>query len=99
MPRTRRLTIDGEGVTTWHKIIVDLLDERTMRWTREQAEAMALYLTPDNPTLADIAPRLRISPQAVNYRLAGAGATAIRHAVRDWESAFETGRTAAGSAA
>ena len=61
-----RLTIDGEGVTTLHRIVVDLLDERTARWSREQAEAMALHLAPDNPTLTDIAPRLGISPQAVN---------------------------------
>jgi hypothetical protein len=99
MPRTRRLTIEGDGVTALHKIIVDLLDERTTRWSKEQAEAMALYLAPDNPTLNDIAPRLRISPQAVNYRLSGAGANAIRHAVRDWEATFEPGSTAAGSAA
>jgi hypothetical protein len=88
MPRTRRLTIDGEGVTTLHRIVVDLLDERSSRWSREQAEAMALHLAPDNPTLTDIAPRLGITPQAVNYRLAGAGGTAIRHALRDWEADF-----------
>jgi hypothetical protein len=98
MPRTRRLTIDGEGVTTLHRIVVDLLDERTARWSREQAEAMALHLAPDNPTLTDIAPCLGISPQAVNYRLAGAGGTAIRHALRDWEADFAA-TTAAGSAA
>ncbi|HRO13250.1 hypothetical protein [Amaricoccus sp.] len=97
MPRTRRLVIDGDGVTTLHRIVVDLLDERTARWTREQAEAMALHLAPDNPTLTDIAPRLGISPQAVNYRLAGAGGTAIRHALRDWEADFAG--TAAGNAA
>jgi hypothetical protein len=99
MPRTRRLTIDGEGVTALHRIIVDLLDERTARWSREQAEAMALHLAPDNPTLTDIAPRLGISPQAVNYRLAGAGGTAIRHALRDWEADFARAAAAAGSAA
>lgn len=97
MPRTRRLVIDGDGVTTLHRIVVDLLDERTARWTREQAEAMALHLAPDNPTLTDIAPRLGISPQAVNYRLAGAGGTAIRHALRDWEADFAG--AAAGNAA
>ena len=99
MPRTRRLTIDGEGVTPLHRVVVDLLDERSARWTREQAEAMALHLAPDNPTLTDIAPRLGISPQAVNYRLAGAGGTAIRHALRDWEADFAATTTAAGSAA
>ena len=50
---------------------------------------MALYLAPDNPTLTDIAPRLGISPQAVNYRLSGGGATAIRHACATGRPTFE----------
>ena len=50
--------------------------------------AAALYLGPDNPTLADIAPRLGISAQAVNYRLAGAGAPAIRRALAQWEESW-----------
>lgn len=90
MLRTRRLTVEGDGVTALHRIIVELLDDRTGRLSREQAEALALYLHPDNPTLTDIAPRLGISPQAVNYRLAGVGGTAIRHALRDWEREWET---------
>ena len=89
MPRTRRLTMDGDGVTTVHRIVVELLEDRTGRLSREQAEALALYLHPDNPTLADIAPRLGISPQAVAYRLAGVGGTTIRHALRDWERDWE----------
>ena len=99
MPRLRRLTIDGAGIATLHRIIVELLDDRTARMSREQAEALALYLPPDNPTLSDIAPRLGISPQAVNYRLAGVGGTAIRHALRDWEADFAAGPAASGSAA
>ena len=55
---------------------------------------MALHLAPDNPTLTDIAPLLKISPQAVNYRLAGAGGTVIRHALRDWEADFAATATA-----
>ena len=61
-------------------------------WTRQQAEATALYLHPDNPTLEQIAPQLGISAQAVNYRLSGAGAPAIRRALRAWEDAFAQGR-------
>jgi len=99
MPRTRRLTIDGRGVTALHRIVVELLDDRTTRMSREQAEALALYLHPDNPTLTDIAPPLGISPQAVNYRLAGVGGSAIRHALRDWEADFAAGAAQTGSAA
>lgn len=89
MARTRRLAIEGEGVTALHRIVVDLLDERTERWTRQQAEAMhlALPLRQDEPTLAEIAAQLGISAQAVNYRLSGAGAPAIRRSLRAWEDA------------
>ncbi|MFO1209431.1 MAG: hypothetical protein U1E40_09445 [Amaricoccus sp.] len=88
MPRGRRITIAGAGVAALHHAVVDLLDERAARWTPQQAEAAALYLGPDNPTLADIAPRLGISAQAVNYRLAGAGAPAIRRALAQWEESW-----------
>ncbi len=89
MGRTRRLMIEGDGVTALHRIIVDLLDERSSRWTQPQAEAMhlALALHPEEPTLAEIAARLDISAQAVNYRLTGAGAPAIRRSLRAWEEA------------
>jgi hypothetical protein len=88
MGRARRLAIEGDGITALHRIVVDLLDERTTRWTRQQAEAMAPALSPDEPTLAEIAVPLGISAQAVNYRLAGAGAPAIRRALRGWEEAW-----------
>jgi hypothetical protein len=97
MRHGRRLAIDGAGVTTLHRIIVELLDAWAQHWTAEQAEAAALYLHPDNPTLADIAPRLAISPQAVNYRLSGAGGPAIRRALRAWEDDWRG--AAAGDAA
>ncbi len=83
------LSIEGDGVTPFHRIIVRLLSERCLRWTREQAEAMAMYLHPDNPTLNDLAPRFGISPQAVNYRLKGAAAVEIRLSLREWEDASE----------
>ena len=90
MGRTRRRAIEGEGVTPWQRIIVDLLDERSARWTKPQAEAMHLALVrhPEEPTLAEMAARLDISAQAVNYRLTGAGAPAIRRSLRSWEEAF-----------
>lgn len=87
--RTHRLAIAGEDVTACHRIIVSLIDERIGRWTREQAEATALYLHPDAPTLADIAARIGVTPQAVGYRLNGAGATVLRRALKDWETEYE----------
>lgn len=89
MGRLRRLTIEGEGITDLHRIVVDLLDERIGRWTRNQAEAVALYLLPGNPTLHDLAPELGITAQAVNYRLTGAGAPAIRRSLATWEEDWE----------
>jgi hypothetical protein len=89
MSRMSLISLAGTAVTGFQQIIVSLLAERSTRWTREQAAAMVHYLDPDNPTLNDIAPRLGISPQAVNYRLKGAAATEIRKALRDWEHAYE----------
>lgn len=83
--RLHRLAITGERVTPLHSIVVRLIDERIGRWTKQQAEAVAHYLHPDNPTLSEIAARLGITPQAVSYRLNGAGATVLRLALRDWE--------------
>ena len=94
MSRAHRLAIDGEGVAPLHHAVVDLLDERAGRWTPQQAEATALYLAPGNPTNAAIAPRLGISPQAVNYRLTGAGAPAARRALALWEEAWPGRETA-----
>jgi hypothetical protein len=88
MKRMARITLAGPAISGFQRIIVDLLAERSTRWTREQAEAMAQYLHPDNPTLNDIAPLLNISPQAVNYRLKGAAAVEIRQALREWENTY-----------
>jgi hypothetical protein len=89
MTKTQRLAVQGPGIDTFHRIIVELIDERIGRWSREQAEAIALYLHPDNPTLADLATTLGISTQAVSYRLSGAGASVLRRSLRSWENAFD----------
>jgi hypothetical protein len=87
MSRGHRLAIDGEGVGPLHRAVVELLGERATRWTPQQAEATAFYLRPGDPTNATIAAELGITPQAVNYRLTGAGAPAIRRALDFWEDA------------
>lgn len=88
MGRGRRLAVDGAGVGPLHRAVVDLLDERSARWTRPQAEAMALALGPAAPPARDLAARLGISPQALSYRLTGAGLPAIRSALAAWEADF-----------
>ncbi len=89
MLRGSRLNFGGKigpKTSRLHGVIVDLLDERTGRWTPEQAEAAAFALHPDEPTQAEIAGRLGISSQAVSYRLSGAGVATIRRALHTWEA-------------
>lgn len=88
LSRGERLALGGTGPISLHQAIIALVDERTSRWSREQAEAMALYLSPDVQTLASIAARLKLTPQAVHYRLTGAGYQAIGKAVIQWETSF-----------
>ena len=89
MPRTAQITLAGKAIGDRDRIIARQMFERTSRWTPQQAEAIALYLHPDNPTLHQIAPTLGISPQAVNYRLGGGGATHLRINLQLWEEVME----------
>ncbi|MCB2111363.1 MAG: hypothetical protein H6895_14820 [Defluviimonas sp.] len=84
--RGHTLALSGPAFGEHDAIILVLIEERIRRWTPEQAEAVALALPPDNPTLARLAARLGISTQAVSYRLKGAGAPALRQALATWES-------------
>ncbi|MCP5377160.1 MAG: hypothetical protein H6904_08800 [Rhodobacteraceae bacterium] len=68
------------------KAAVILIDERLSRWTPEQAEAIAHFLHPTSPSATEIAQRLAITPQAVSYRLKGAGAKPLREAIEALES-------------
>lgn len=89
--RAERLGYGSQGPISLRSAIVALIDERTSRWSREQAEAMTLYLPPDGPqTLAAIGMTLGISTTAAQYRLAGAGYQAISKAVMQWEISFTT---------
>jgi hypothetical protein len=87
--RAKIMQIQGEALSTKDQIIVELLAARLRRWTREQAEAMALMLHPDNPTLSDAALQIGISAQAVGYRQSGADGPAVKKALRDWEDEME----------
>lgn len=86
--RGQNLVFDGADISLLHWAVVALCDEIQGRWTAPQAEAMTLALHPKNPTLAELAATLGISPQAVNYRLRGAGLSALRSTLDQWEDAF-----------
>jgi hypothetical protein len=89
MPRLTRIALAGRSIGDRDRIIARQMFERTSRWTAPQAEAVALYLHPDNPPLHDIAANLGISPQAVNYRLTGGGAANLRLNLQLWEEVME----------
>lgn len=79
------LGIGGPGFDARDQIIMGLLEQHVVKWTREQAEAAALALHPDRPTLADMGKTLGISPQAVNYRMHGGAIQVIRDSLDSWE--------------
>jgi hypothetical protein len=83
-----RLKISGVGVEVQDDIIADLLGERMQKWTAAQAEAASLQLASPIKirTLFDIGRALNISPQAVNYRVRGAGCHQIASVLRRWEN-------------
>lgn len=86
--KQQRIAIVGEGVTPLHQGYAPLLNALVRRWSTEQAEAIMLALHPSTPTLAEIARRLGITPQAVNYRLASASGPEVKAALRNWETQF-----------
>jgi hypothetical protein len=86
LEKSRLFCVAGEGVTPLHHAVIDLVEEQMTRWTPEQAEATAYFLSPDTPTQKSIAETLQISVQAVHARLKGAGAQALRRAVEAWEA-------------
>ena len=89
MGDTSRLTFDKDGVQVEDQLIADLLGERMGRWTAAQAEAAAMQLASPSGirTLAEIGKQLKISPQAVNDRVRGAGCHVIASVLRRWEGA------------
>ncbi len=91
MKKGNVLVIEGAGVTGLHRATVTLLTPIIQDWSREQAEAVAHAIEPSSPTLAQIANRLGITPQAVNYRLKAADFSAVDEALKLWES--EAGKT------
>lgn len=85
MRRTRRFAIAGRDVDTRDEIIVQLVEDIVLRWTRPQAEGAALALPYPAPTLEEIGQTLGISAQAVSYRLSAGSVQSLRDAITAWE--------------
>jgi hypothetical protein len=73
MTATQILAINGNGVDPFQKSVIAFAADRAGRWSREQAEAMAMALEGNMPNRAVIATKLGITRQAVDARLAAAG--------------------------
>ncbi|MCB2130797.1 MAG: hypothetical protein KDE03_17460 [Rhodobacteraceae bacterium] len=85
MERGERLRLAGFRADRLTRATIGLLEDRITGWTAEQAEAMALVLSPQAPTQSAVAATLGISPQALSYRLAGAKWPSIRRFLNAWE--------------
>lgn len=89
MPKHRRLAIAGgrdtavHGVADkeWQAAIFDMAEWIAGRWSRHQAQAMAMALRDDWQTQDDLAQRLGITRQAMHARLTGAGFQAMENAI------------------
>ncbi len=84
MARGRVIAATGDGITPLHQVIVQLIGERSLRWSREQAEAVAHAYDSTVFRQSEIADRLGITVQAVNARLTSAGFQAIKDATEIW---------------
>jgi hypothetical protein len=80
MDTAQTLAIRGDAVDRLQKALFAFAAERANRWSREQAEAMALALTADAPSRAAMAQTLGITRQAVDARLSAAGLRLLEEA-------------------
>lgn len=87
MQRGQTLAIAGPMVSNEDKALIALLDERTSRWTRAQAEAVTKSMDPSVKTDQDAARSLGITPQAMSDRLYGAGYPTMCFATTLWREA------------
>lgn len=87
MARGQHWAIAGE-VQGWQGALVALAEWHSARWSREQAQAMAVMLAEPALTQLVAAERLGITRQAWQARLSGAGYAAWRPALQAFESCF-----------
>lgn len=89
MEGTQRLALAGTGVDPLHRALMAYLDAQVQRWSPQQAEAVALALSPDGPIPQQaLAARLGISRQAFAARLAAAGFGLIEQAIHAFTHQF-----------
>lgn len=78
---SKRIALTGAGATEkWQAAIFHLTDWQASKWSREQAEIVALTLEMKDPTQAKLAEKLGISRQAVQSRLQASGYPAMEWA-------------------
>ncbi|TXH98944.1 MAG: hypothetical protein E6Q73_11175 [Pseudorhodobacter sp.] len=85
------IAIHGPNLTYHHQIIAELFELRMRQWTPPQAEAAALLMEGRLRTGREIARHLRISEQAVSYRLAGADARKMLELLENYRTEFSEG--------
>lgn len=87
MPKGQVWAIAG-AVEPWAEALIALAEWHSARWSREQAEAVAVMLAEPEVTQLLAAERVGITRQAWQARLSGAGFAAWRPALRAFENGF-----------
>lgn len=85
MPRGQILAVGGQALSPLHEAVALLIGDRLQKWSREQAEAVALSIDPSTDIQADVAARLGVTVQAVNARLSAAGYPALQKSLDLWD--------------
>lgn len=91
MDRTRRIVVGGQGVAPWHEALFEIADWMIRRWSREQAEAVALTLLNDGVAMSELAAKIGVSRQAFEARLSSSGFRALDTALWAFDNETFTG--------
>lgn len=78
--------VSKEPEQYWQRPLLSYLEWQASRWTREQAEALAIAFRADPPSPASVAGVLGISRQAAQARLKGAGYRPVAEAAQAFEA-------------
>lgn len=78
--KKRRFLIAGQGIGVWQNAVFILVEQIIAGWTPAQAEATAMGLLGDL-TQEEIAQRIGVTRQAIQSRLASAGAASLDEAL------------------
>lgn len=81
-----RLAIGGAEALAWHQAALDTLAHFSVRWSREQAEAISRRLITEDVPLRVIAADLGITRQALSSRLNAAGEKPLLALIRAAET-------------